>query len=1145
MIVTIVYLHFMPRLLRENWKVAFLAALMLVVGFTSTKASHLFGGEFYYVHTGGTNYKFTLNLYVDCSTPNQQLLTNLYSSNPQVVQYNGTTFVDSFVLNFVNDADVTPTCPSVVSTCASPNGTQQGVRRYTYEITRSIPTTSTNWRFVMNGSLNFNNNLTGRSGALTNVSVPGNGGSVMMLEATLNNTGGANSNASYTTIPTPFFCINQPSAYNQGAVDPDGDALDFALVPGLQAPNTTVTYIVPFSATAPLATAAGAFSFSTTTGQLNFTPNQIQNSVVVTKVTETRNGVVVGSSMREMVFVVLNNCNNTPPGGGITNTNVGVIDSSVNIYICQSAPSLVFTIPPTDLNGDTINVSYVGLPGNATLSIAGNGTTSPVITGTWTPIGGFVIGDYTFYVTYEDNGCPLKASQTIAYTIHVLPAPVITAAVTHASCTNGLVGSITASVTNGNPAYTYNIGGAGQASNAFNNVVAGNYTVAMVDAKNCTASTVVTITQPPLPVINSVTKTTATCSPGCDATMSITATLAGATLEYSVDAGVNYQSSSNFANLCVGSYTIVVKDANTGCATSSAVNITLPPQPTITSLTATTASCNPGCDATISGISVSPANTYTFTLNGGGSNTAGLFNNVCVGTYTIVAADAALCTASSVVTIVTPPGPIFGAVNTTTASCIPGCDGSISSFACTSVNGGLSYQLNGGTSQITTTFNGLCVGTYTILATDASGCTATTTVNITVQPNPTITSINTTQASCVPGCDASATVAASAAGGLSITYQQNTNGFVNSNVFNSLCVGTYTFTVKDSKGCTATSTAVVSKVPDPTISALTKKDISCNGANDGQINITVSGNGTVTYTLLPGNNVNTTGAYSNLTPNTYTINAVDSKGCTLSTNITVIEPDVLTIIQVNKQDKTCVDKDNGSIEVLITGGTGPFNFELQPKNITQQSNFFGSLADGTYTVTVRDVNGCSTQTTVVLLPPFNPLVIEMDGKSVACTGFGTDGYALVTASAGNPPYTYIWNTTPPRFTPRIDNLFGGTFVVAVTDSLGCTEIDSVILVDPTYCCEEIYVPNAFTPNYDGANDNITPLTTTNITNYKFLIFDRWGNNVFSSTTFGQRWDGTYQGREGSDLGVYFYVMSYTCLINNREYIKKGDILLLK
>src|SRR5690606_25804806 len=111
------------------------------------------------------------------------------------------------------------------------------------------------------------------------------GSSLMALEATLNNTGGNNSSAVYTTIPTPFFCINKPVQYNQGAVDPNNDNLTFSLVPGLEAMGGTVTYNAPTTAINPLETSTGTV-LNASTGQLSFTPNAAQKSLVVTRVEE-------------------------------------------------------------------------------------------------------------------------------------------------------------------------------------------------------------------------------------------------------------------------------------------------------------------------------------------------------------------------------------------------------------------------------------------------------------------------------------------------------------------------------------------------------------------------------------------------------------------------------------------------------------------------------------------------------------------------------------------------------------------------------------------------------------------------------------------------------------------------------------------
>jgi hypothetical protein len=114
-----------------------------------------------------------------------------------------------------------------------------------------------------------------------------NAGSTVAMDAMLNNVSGPNSSPTFTTLPTPFYCINVPQKYNQGAVDKDGDSLSYALVPALAGSSgSSVSYIPPSTASNPLITATGSFSFSSTTGQLAFTPSAAQRSLIVQQVTE-------------------------------------------------------------------------------------------------------------------------------------------------------------------------------------------------------------------------------------------------------------------------------------------------------------------------------------------------------------------------------------------------------------------------------------------------------------------------------------------------------------------------------------------------------------------------------------------------------------------------------------------------------------------------------------------------------------------------------------------------------------------------------------------------------------------------------------------------------------------------------------------
>src|SRR6185437_13006651 len=111
----------------------------------------------------------------------------------------------------------------------------------------------------------------------------------------------------------------------------------------------------------PLAIVSGSVGSDNTSGQLSFTPNQLQKSLVVEQVNKYKNGKLVGTSMREMTFVVIN-CNNTPPKGSISNIKGGIILDSADVEVCSSQGAFSFEIDPTDADGADVTVTVQGLP---------------------------------------------------------------------------------------------------------------------------------------------------------------------------------------------------------------------------------------------------------------------------------------------------------------------------------------------------------------------------------------------------------------------------------------------------------------------------------------------------------------------------------------------------------------------------------------------------------------------------------------------------------------------------------------------------------------------------------------------------------------------------------------------------------------
>jgi gliding motility-associated-like protein len=1108
-------------------------------------ATHIFGGEIDYTYVSGNTYNLRLIIYADCAG-SSTLITNLYSATPVILVYNNTTLTTSLNLSLLpgSGIDVSPVCPSQINSTYCTNGTLPGVRQFIYTGQYTLPSASSMWRFYFNADLNISNNQTGRSSNITNI-IQTNPTTKLTLEATLNNLTAPNSSPTYTTIPTPFFCINVAQNYNQGAVDPDLDILSYTLVNAIDVGNpptySPIAYLFPYTFADPLAYTPGTFSFSATTGQLAFTPNVVQNSLVVSKVTETRNGVVVGTSMREMTFVVLPNCTNVPPVSVIGAVSGATSISPTVVTACQNSSAIGLTLNPTDANGNNITVTSSGLPAGASATVTSNGTSSPTVNFNWPAGTGFTIGTYIFYLNLQDDGCPLANNQTIAFTINIVPVPSVTAVVVSATCANGNVGSITATGANGVGPYTYSTGGAFQSSGSFPNMAPAAYIVTVKDANGCTGSTNATINQQIGAILTSVTKTNATCFPGCDANITATSTGGLSPITYSI--GGAFQSSGVFNNVCIGTYTVTVIDGNL-CTSTSVVTVTNPVTPTITAVTETDASCAPGCDATISNINVTPAAVYTYSLNGGPFQASSTFNNLCVGSYTIIAKDANQCTASSIVIISNPNPPSITSVSTDFASCVPGCDGGIAGITVSGTAPPYTFSLNGSAFQNSQLFPNKCIGTYTLVVKDAVGCTSMSAVTIATQPSPNIVTISNTTASCVPGCDAVSTITATSPVLSPLMYKANTTAYQNSNVINNLCPGVYTITVVDNKGCTSSSTTTVLKSPNPTIDNSNAINITCYGKNDGIINMAVTGVGAINYLLLPSNILNTTGNFTGLSQGNYSIVATDSKGCTVSNAFVIIEPAILAWQSVTKRDKTCKSQNNGWIEAKPMGGTQPYSFVMQPGSLNSTTGSYTNLDAGTYSITLTDASGCSINTTVIILPPVNPLEITSDFESIKCTGTFNSGWAEIYPFNGMPPYSFVWNTIPPQYTARATELFGGTFIGVASDANGCSESDTVTLVDPSYCCDKIFIPNAFTPNGDGINDAVNAITETNIEFRDFSVFNRWGERVFFTTNISDKWNGSLRGKDNFELGVYFYLIRYKCLINNNDYTKKGDIILI-
>ncbi|RQO31469.1 hypothetical protein DBR32_05775 [Taibaiella sp. KBW10] len=389
-------------------------------------ASHVVGGEvtYKYVSSTGTNhtYQVQIVIYGDCSGAAFGSFTGASSAGLNI--YNAGALISTVNIPRVNaesDILISPVCATqLTSTTCSPGGTIVGIKKFTFRGNIVLNGTSADWRFAFNSDLVTTS--AGRSNIIQNASNVG----TMYIAATLNNVAGQNSSPTFTSDPSPFFCLNQPQSFSLGAVETEGDVMSFSMVSAITNPLGTanVTYTAPYTAVQPLPAAPGTFIFSGTTGQTDFTPNALVNSVVVTKVTETRNGVIVGTTSREMLFVILQNCTNTAPSTPVSGAQNGDLlpstPSSVQFETCEAqTATFAFDVPVTDQQGDNVTITATNIPTGATFNVTNNGTPNPTAHFSWI-LNTVAAGTYQFFITYRDDGCPISSIKTVTYTVYVL-----------------------------------------------------------------------------------------------------------------------------------------------------------------------------------------------------------------------------------------------------------------------------------------------------------------------------------------------------------------------------------------------------------------------------------------------------------------------------------------------------------------------------------------------------------------------------------------------------------------------------------------------------------------------------------------------------------------------------------------------------
>lgn len=744
---------------------------------------------------------------------------------------------------------------------------------------------------------------------------------------------------------------------------------------------------------------------------------------------------------------------------------------------CSKSNSVNVTINPKPILGSP-SLTNIDCYGSSTgqIAITASGGTSPY---SYTLTGGGIIpitntdGLFTnlsaatnYSITVTDINLCAATLGNITITQPSEPFILSVNSLQNVKCPSGSDGLVELKISGGTPNYKFSIDGSTWLSSAypyeFKNLTANSYTFWAEDSKGCQASVTQAITQPD-PITSTAEINNVTCKGESSGKLSFSV-LGGTGLYNLALIGPNSYNQTesgvaqkvDFGNLAFGRYTLTVSDSRNCELNDLEYDVLEPSIP----LTFTEIPQDPRCKGSSDGeIQVAPAGgwgrlSYSFTnLPSGITYANGKYSGLGKGVFSINLADSLGCIYSKDVTLAEPTLLILSTLISTNLLCNGDRTGSIEVTA----DGGTptyNYMLTGeGISPEITNdgkfLNLPAASNYSITVTDNNGCTTINQAAITEPETLKLNLSNTRDdgfsVNCAGGVDSVWVTPLGGTAPFTLTLLGQTHNCQPSYTLRNLENGRYPLSITDSHGCTTSSIAVISNLPNPKIRVKSVVDAKCSYSNDGRIDVEAS---TLTNSVI----VKWSPDYSqegetlnNLFGGSYTALAIDEYGCTHDTTIIVGSPSPILIESIDKQNPICFGGTNGLLKVSASGGnSSPFNY-LWTNDFTgfaiSNTSSTGEISSGKYAVTVTDSKGCEAKISYVLVDP--PL-LKPNLPSIITICSNQTYYA----DAGIPNVNYLWYSENGfRSNSRTASLStSGIYNLLVTDSKGCSGRDTLNLV---------------------------------------------------------------------------------------------------
>ncbi len=828
--------------------------------------------------------------------------------------------------------------------------------------------------------------------------------------------------------------------------------------------NPTIT-----AGSSPTLICSGSSSTLTAAGALTFTwnPGALNGSSVSVSPGATTNYTVTGTN-----------------ASGCTATAVANVSVNITPTLNPIATPTAICIGGTSTLSSAGATSYTWNPGNLS---GASVTVAPLATTNYTVIG-------------STSGC----FDTKTVSVIVNPLPVISGASSPTAICAGSTATLTGS---GGSTYTWTPGPLTGVNVTVSPAANTTYTVVGTNSLGCSNFGTVSLIVNANPTITAVTNPTSICS-GSGASATLTA---GGALSYTWNPGALLGSPVIVNPTATTVYTVTGTNAS-GCVSTKTVSILITPSPTIT------ISGNPAplCRGSSSTLTANGAASYTW-LPGGSTATNIVVSPTATTVYTVIGVSGN-CSSTKTFTLVVLPRPN---INITTLPPVI-CNGG---SALLLAFGATSYTWNPGSAVGNTIIVSPSVTTsYTVTGSNLAGCTNTAVTTVSVNPNPTITTVPSSTLVCSGN---SVTLVSS--GG--VTYLVNPGALTGPIVVVSPTVTTtYTVTGLNNFGCTDTETVTITVGGNPTITASASNSLLCDGGS-----FTLSATGATNYTWMPialtGSTVVTTATNS---INTYTVIG-ENGGCSSVATVSVFviscnntmfgmtkaagKP-VLVYNTFYNVDFTVTAVNASTINltnVTLNEDLGfafpmPSNFSVvsQPVITSQNSSLsINPLFDG-----VSQISLTSPSTSTLLANKRDTIVftVRIDPK-----GFYGPFKNWVIGFADFINNVTVMDTSNNGFTWDPD--FDGD----------PTNNDTVTIINLTPI--DLFIPDGFSPDGDGKND-VFFIKGLNGRPVKLTIFNRWGNKVYEKSEYDNSWNGLVNAT-GLVLGsnkvppaTYYYIIEF-------------------